>query len=160
VSKDNCIGNSTAMNHNTGGCSTNRRRTARPSPISTAFWRGLPPFGSKPNNFRKSLAPGPRMMRAASVLAAEYRVPYSEMQRRLGWLDDRAYFALHPEQKTWSTKQRLEYMNSEARRNRRPATPSAACRRDALATLAAPRSRPTTTLAHSVGFPSSPSARL
>jgi 4-amino-4-deoxy-L-arabinose transferase-like glycosyltransferase len=54
--------------------------------------------------------------KAASVLAAEYRVPYSEMQRRLGWLDDRAYFALHPEQKTWSTKQRLEYMNSEARR--------------------------------------------
>ena len=36
---------------------------------------------------------------------------------------------------------------------------SAAYRRDAPATLAAPQSRPTTTLAHSVGFPS-PSATL
>src|SRR5208282_5037906 len=42
---------------------------------------------------------------------------------------------------------------------RRPAAHSAACRTDAPATLAAPQSRPTTMLAHSVGFPS-PSATL
>ena len=35
----------------------------------------------------------------------------------------------------------------------RIAAHSAACRTDAPATSAAPRSRPTTTLAHSVGFP-------
>lgn len=52
---------------------------------------------------------------AASVLAAEHRVPYYEMQQRLGYEDDRVYFRLHPEQKTWPIAQRFEYMNSEAR---------------------------------------------
>jgi hypothetical protein len=51
---------------------------------------------------------------AASVLAAHDRVPFYQMQRRLGYLNERTYFALHPDQKSWSVAQRLEYMNREA----------------------------------------------
>jgi 4-amino-4-deoxy-L-arabinose transferase-like glycosyltransferase len=54
--------------------------------------------------------------KAASVLAAREGVPYYQVQRQLGYEDDRTYFALHPEQKTWSFAQRLKYMNGEARR--------------------------------------------
>src|ERR1039457_6764485 len=54
-----------------------------------------------------------------------------------------------PARRTWRT-----CLRQTDRSRRRPAAHSAACRTDAPATLAAPRSRPTTTLAHSVGFPS------
>jgi hypothetical protein len=53
--------------------------------------------------------------KAGSVWAAQQRIPYSEMKNRLGYLDERVYFALHPEQKTWSTKQRLEYLDRRSR---------------------------------------------
>src|SRR5712671_2771883 len=59
-----------------------------------------------------------------------------------------------PVRRTWRTG-----LRQTDRSRRRPAAHSAAYRRGAPATLAAPQSRPTTTLAHSVGFPS-PSATL
>ena len=51
---------------------------------------------------------------AASVLAAEQHVPFLEMQHRLGFQDDPIYFERHPEQKTWTPGQRLNYMKREA----------------------------------------------
>ena len=53
---------------------------------------------------------------AASVLAVQQHVPFVEMQRRLGYLDDRTYLDRHPEQKTWPLAQRLDYMKREAQR--------------------------------------------
>ena len=53
--------------------------------------------------------------KAGSVLATQQRISYYEMRERLGFSDERVYFALHPEQKTWSTKQRLEYMDRQSR---------------------------------------------
>jgi 4-amino-4-deoxy-L-arabinose transferase-like glycosyltransferase len=53
--------------------------------------------------------------KASSVLAAEQGISWYEMRKRRGYLDEHAYFALHPEQKTWSTKQRLEYMDRQSR---------------------------------------------
>lgn len=52
---------------------------------------------------------------AASVLADRQHVPYFEMQRRLGFLDERIYLERHPEQKTWPLAQRLSYMNREGK---------------------------------------------
>jgi Dolichyl-phosphate-mannose-protein mannosyltransferase len=51
---------------------------------------------------------------AASVLAVQHRVPFYQMQAQLGYLDERTYFARHPEQTTWPPAQRFRYMNSEA----------------------------------------------
>jgi hypothetical protein len=51
---------------------------------------------------------------AASVLAAQQHVPFLEMQRRLGFKDDPVYYERHPEQRTWTLGQRLNYMKSEA----------------------------------------------
>src|ERR1700722_20443315 len=59
-----------------------------------------------------------------------------------------------PARRTWRTG-----LRRTDRSCRRPATHSAAYRTDAPAILATPRSPPTTTLAHSVGFPP-PSATL
>ena len=53
---------------------------------------------------------------AASVLASQQHVPLVEMQRRLGYLDDRTYLERHPEQKTWPLAQRLDYMKREGQR--------------------------------------------
>lgn len=50
----------------------------------------------------------------ASVLAAEQHVSPREVQDRLGYQDDRIYFERHPEQKTWTVGQRLEYMRRDA----------------------------------------------
>jgi hypothetical protein len=60
---------------------------------------------------------------ATSVLAAQQQVPFFEMQRRLGYrakmqdrfgyLDDRIYLELHPEQSTWTLAERLNYMSRE-----------------------------------------------
>jgi hypothetical protein len=52
---------------------------------------------------------------AAAVLADRQHVPYFEMQRRLGFLDERIYLERHPEQKTWPLAQRLGYMNREGK---------------------------------------------
>jgi hypothetical protein len=52
---------------------------------------------------------------AASVLAVQRGVSFYEMQQRLRYLDQRAYFALHPEQRTWPIAQRLQYMGRESR---------------------------------------------
>jgi hypothetical protein len=52
---------------------------------------------------------------AAAVLADRQYVPYFEMQRRLGFLDERIYLERHPEQKTWPLAQRLSYMNREGK---------------------------------------------
>jgi len=51
---------------------------------------------------------------AASVLAAHQHVPYYEMRDHLGYQDPRVYFEEHPEQKTWSAAQRVNYMNGAA----------------------------------------------
>jgi 4-amino-4-deoxy-L-arabinose transferase-like glycosyltransferase len=51
---------------------------------------------------------------AASTLARQQRVRFDVMQRTLGYLDDRLYLQLHPEQKKWTQGQRLNYMNDEA----------------------------------------------
>ena len=48
---------------------------------------------------------------AASVLAAQQHLPYYEMRDRLGNQDQRVYFQEHPEQKTWSVAERVNYMN-------------------------------------------------
>jgi hypothetical protein len=53
---------------------------------------------------------------AASVLAIQQRVPWFEMQDRLGYRDDRIYFERHPEQTTWTPAQRLNYMSREGKR--------------------------------------------
>jgi len=49
---------------------------------------------------------------AASVLAAKQRLPYTEMQNRLGCYDLGVYFKKHPDQKTWPVTQRFNYMYS------------------------------------------------
>jgi hypothetical protein len=51
---------------------------------------------------------------AASVLAAQQHVPYYGMRDRLGYQDQRIYFQEHPEQRTWSVAQRINYMNRAA----------------------------------------------
>jgi hypothetical protein len=51
---------------------------------------------------------------AASVLAAQQHLPYYEMRDRLGYQDQRVYFQEHPEQKTWSVAERVNYMNHAA----------------------------------------------
>jgi 4-amino-4-deoxy-L-arabinose transferase-like glycosyltransferase len=51
---------------------------------------------------------------AASVLAAQQRVPYYGMRDRLGYQDQRIYFQEHPEQRTWPVAQRIDYMNRAA----------------------------------------------
>jgi hypothetical protein len=53
---------------------------------------------------------------AASVLAAQQRVPYYAMRDRLGYQNPRVYFHDHPEQKTWSVAQRINYLNRAAKR--------------------------------------------
>jgi hypothetical protein len=53
-------------------------------------------------------------MGAASVLAVQQHVPYYGMRDRLGYQDQRVYFQQHPEQKTWSVAQRVNYMNRAA----------------------------------------------
>ena len=53
---------------------------------------------------------------AASVLAAKQHVPLVTIQHQLGYLDDRTYLERHPEQKTWSLAQRLDYMKREGDR--------------------------------------------
>jgi len=53
---------------------------------------------------------------ATSVVAAQEHVPFVELQRQMGYLDDRVYFALHPEQRTWTVAQRLNYMHWQAER--------------------------------------------
>ena len=51
---------------------------------------------------------------AASVLAAQQHVPYYGMRDRLGYQDQSKYFQEHPEQRTWSVAQRINYMNRAA----------------------------------------------
>ena len=51
---------------------------------------------------------------AASVLAAQQHVPYYVMRDRLGYQNQRVYFREHPEQKTWSAAQRVNYMDRAA----------------------------------------------
>jgi len=51
---------------------------------------------------------------AASVLAAQQNVPYYGMRDRLGYQDQRIYFQEHPEQRTWSVAQRINYINRAA----------------------------------------------
>jgi hypothetical protein len=51
---------------------------------------------------------------AASVLAAQQHVSFSEMQDRLGYEDQRIYFENHPEQKPWSVARRFDYMSRDA----------------------------------------------
>jgi hypothetical protein len=53
---------------------------------------------------------------AGSVLAAQQHVPYYEMRDHLGYQNPRVYFHDHPEQKTWSVAQRINYLNSAAER--------------------------------------------
>ena len=52
--------------------------------------------------------------RAAGVLALKHNVSVATMAESLGYDDDRIYFALHPEQRTWSMAQRLNYIHREA----------------------------------------------
>jgi len=51
---------------------------------------------------------------AASVLAAQQRVPYYEIQDRLGYQDERIYFQEHPAQKNWPVTQRFHYITRAA----------------------------------------------
>ena len=51
---------------------------------------------------------------AASVLAAEQHVPYYDMRARLGYQDQSKYLQDHPEQKSWSTARRINYLNQTA----------------------------------------------
>jgi 4-amino-4-deoxy-L-arabinose transferase-like glycosyltransferase len=53
---------------------------------------------------------------AASVLAAQQHLPYTEMQDRLGCYNLGVYFQEHPEQKNWPVAQRFDYMNRAATR--------------------------------------------
>jgi 4-amino-4-deoxy-L-arabinose transferase-like glycosyltransferase len=46
---------------------------------------------------------------AASVLAAEQRVPYYGMRGHLGYQNQRVYFQANPEQRNWSVAHRAEY---------------------------------------------------
>jgi 4-amino-4-deoxy-L-arabinose transferase-like glycosyltransferase len=52
--------------------------------------------------------------RAAAVLAVKCSVPAETMAKSLGYNDDRIYFALHPDQRTWSIARRLNYLHEEA----------------------------------------------
>ncbi len=51
---------------------------------------------------------------AASVLAAQQRLSYTEMQDRLGCYNLGVYFQEHPEQKNWPVALRFDYMNRAA----------------------------------------------
>jgi len=51
---------------------------------------------------------------AASVLAARQHVSYYSMRDRLGYQDQSVYFQEHPEQRTWSITERINYMNRAA----------------------------------------------
>lgn len=51
---------------------------------------------------------------AASVLATEQHMTYTEMQDRLGCYNLGVYFQAHPEQKTWPVRKRFDYMNRAA----------------------------------------------
>ncbi len=53
---------------------------------------------------------------ATSVLAVQQQMPFFQEQRQLGYLNNKVYFARHPEQTSWSLAQRLNFMNSEAHR--------------------------------------------
>jgi hypothetical protein len=50
---------------------------------------------------------------SASVLAAELHLRLYQVQDQLGYKDDRIYFARHPEQRTWSSARRYQYMERE-----------------------------------------------
>ena len=50
---------------------------------------------------------------AAAVKAAQAGVPFTEMQARMGNLNDARYFSLHPEQRGWSPGERYSYMGHE-----------------------------------------------
>ncbi|HUY88628.1 MAG TPA: glycosyltransferase family 39 protein [Pirellulales bacterium] len=51
---------------------------------------------------------------AAGALSAEREAPVREVQRELGYGDERAYLRLHPEQRSWSQAERLEFLHDEA----------------------------------------------
>jgi hypothetical protein len=55
---------------------------------------------------------------AGSVIAAHQHLPLVKVQQQLGinYNDDDLYLRVHPEQKTWTIAQRLQYMNREAHR--------------------------------------------
>jgi len=52
---------------------------------------------------------------AGSVIAAHQHLPLVKVQQQLG-MDARTYLRVHPEQKTWTIAQRLQYMSREAHR--------------------------------------------
>ena len=51
---------------------------------------------------------------AASVLASQQDLSYTDMQDRLGCYNLNVYFQNHPEQRTWSVAKRFDYMNHAA----------------------------------------------
>ncbi len=51
---------------------------------------------------------------AAGVRAADEHRGFLDMQRQLGYAEPQAYFAEHPEQRTWTIAQRLAFMKREA----------------------------------------------
>jgi hypothetical protein len=53
---------------------------------------------------------------AASVRAVQEGIPYADMQRRLGFMNEEEYYALHPEQRRWSIGERFVWMGHEGRR--------------------------------------------
>lgn len=53
---------------------------------------------------------------AASVLASQQDLSYTDMQDRLGCYNLDVYFQDHPEQKTWPVARRFNYMNHAAER--------------------------------------------
>ena len=54
--------------------------------------------------------------KGASVLAAAQGVSYYDMQRQMGYMDEQAYAARHPDQNTWSDSRRFSYMRREGTR--------------------------------------------
>jgi hypothetical protein len=51
---------------------------------------------------------------ATSVLAAQRHLGFFEMQRQSGYLDNGVYLDRHPEQRTWTEGERLEYLDESA----------------------------------------------
>jgi 4-amino-4-deoxy-L-arabinose transferase-like glycosyltransferase len=53
---------------------------------------------------------------SAEVVAELDHISLGEEQKRLGYPDEISYFAVHPEQKSWSAAQRLQFMHTQSLR--------------------------------------------
>jgi len=53
---------------------------------------------------------------SAEVVAEIDHISLGEEQKRLGYPDEISYFAVHPEQKSWSAAQRLQFMHTQSLR--------------------------------------------